>query len=339
MNKLLLITLISSLGISQLHTHEAYGQSKELVLTETGTKEYKFLFYRGYNTSMALELSASDLESMSVYSGAGNVTIKGHNGDMISVEASITLSATSPDKAINIIKEFMSLSLVKEGDEAILDSYFDFHQRSNFREAVNPNGFFSAPVRKIDLVVNVPKNLALKVNDRSGDLSIEGIENDLSVNDRSGYLKIKNVNGNLRVKDSSGDMSLLNINEKGGSDKTLRINDNSGYVKLDRVSGNVHLTDKSGDIDIRRVTGDVVLRDASGDLHIGEVDGDLQLSDASGDIRADNINGNFTVQDNSGGIYVNYVAMNVHVRDAGSGDLRIKSYDGKISGDLRRLYR
>ena len=339
MNKLLLIFFILFLCLSYLYTPESCGQSKELVLTETGTKDYKFLFYKGYNTNMTLQLSARDLESMAVHSGAGNVTIRGYDADVISVEASITISATSPEKAVYIIKEFMSLSLEKEGSKAILDSFFDFHKRSNFKEAINPNGFFTAPVRRIDLVVNVPEKLALKVSDRSGDLKIEDMENDLYVNDRSGNLHVRNVNGSLRLKDTSGDLQLVNINASNGTGKTIRITDNSGMISMDRVNGAINLSDNSGDISINRITGNAVLRDTSGNLHLGDVDGDLKLHDSSGDIRTGSITGNLTLHDNSGGVYVNHVAGNVHIGNAGSGDLRIKSYDGKISGDLRRLYK
>lgn len=339
MNKLLLSPFILILCFIYLYPYQSCGQTKELQLDETGTKDYKFLFYKGYNGNMNLELPASELESFKVHSGAGNVSVKGYDSDVITVEASITVSATSAEKAVYVVKEFMDLSLEKEGSKAILTSHFDFHRRSNFKEAINPNGFFTAPVRKIDLVIFVPKNLKVTVDDRSGDLKIENIENDLHVVDRSGDLQIKNVNGNLRVNDTSGDLKLSNVNVHNSVGKMVRISDNSGTMRLDRVNGTVSISDNSGDININKVIGNVVLRDTSGDLYIGEINGDLKLSDASGDIRADDIMGNFTVHDNSGGIYVNYVAKNVHVGSAGSGSLNIRSYDGKISGDLKRLYR
>ncbi|MDN5213455.1 hypothetical protein QQ020_15400 [Fulvivirgaceae bacterium BMA12] len=364
---------------TQSFIDHANAQSEELVLKKIDEKEYKVLFYKGFTTSKTLQLSADDLKALTVNSGAGHVTVRGHDSDVITVEADVVLSAVSIKRAVRIVEEFMHLSLFREGDKAILESRFNFQKRNDFLEAINPDGFFSAPARKIDLVVNVPKNLALSIYDRSGDLEIADIENDLTVDDRSGNLHIKNIHGNLNLKDSSGDMELIDINTNNGAKKMVKINDNSGAINLVRVNGNLtlrdssgdmrlanintnqgvenmikitdnsgsisleningnlNLRDSSGDIDMRNMNGNITLRDTSGGLNIGKVDGDLKLTDSSGDIRANNINGHFTLNDSSGNVHVDYVAKNVHVHGAGSGDLFIKKYDGKISGDLRKL--
>ena len=379
MKKNLLVLFFLSFCFVQLLFNRVHAQSGELELKKIDTKEYKVLFYKAFTAETTLQLSAGDLKALTVNSGAGNVLVNGHDSDVISVEANIVISAVSTDRALSIIKKFMSLSLEKEGDRAILESHFDFHKRSNFLEAINPNGFFSAPVRMIDLVVNVPRNLALSVNDRSGDLKIEDIRNNLWVNDRSGNIHINNItgnltikdssgdlallnvnvgdntaktvhifdksgamnleqiNGNLRLKDTSGDLRLVNINQDHGVNKTVRIVDNSGGISLHNVHGDLNLSDTSGDIAMKNIKGNVTLKDSSGGLSIDKIDGDLKLRDSSGDVRANDINGNLTLNDSSGGVYVDYVAKNVHVQDAGSGDLRIKKYGGKITGDLRRL--
>ena len=86
MNKLLLSSFILFLCFVHLCPYQSFGQSKELVLSETGTKDYKFLFYRGYNGNTNLQLPASGLESFKVRSGAGNVSVKGHDSDVINVD-------------------------------------------------------------------------------------------------------------------------------------------------------------------------------------------------------------------------------------------------------------
>lgn len=332
---LLLLTLCTPLSLSAL----AGGRSDSLTLERINERELRFLYYKGFGAEKNLQLSATNLEELAMESGAGNVVVKGHDSDVIEVKARIVLSARSIGRAVAIADEFLVLSLERLGGKALLKSYFDFHRRNDFSEAINPNGFFSAPVRKIDLVVYVPQHLAVSVRDRSGDLFIEGIENDLVVKDRSGYVEIKNVKGNLKLSDSSGDVKLVNINAGNGDKKRIKITDRSGTIKLTNANADIELFDRSGDIRLSKVSGDVFLRDASGHLHIEDIRGDLKLVDASGDIRASDIGGHVTLTDNSGGIYVNQVAKNVHVKSAGTGDLHIRNYDGKISGDLRRLSR
>ncbi len=317
----------------------ASGKSDSLELKRINEREFRFLYYKGFSAEKTLQLSSKDLLTLAVESGAGNVEIKGYDADVIKVKADIVLSARSIGRAATIVEEFMDLSLEKLGSKALLKSHFDFHQRNNLSEAVNPNGFFSSPVRKIDLVVYVPKYLAVTVNDRSGDLFIEGIENDLTVRDRSGFLEIKNIKGNLKLKDSSGDIKLVNINTREEEKKRITISDRSGTIRLKGANADIELFDRSGDISIGKISGNISLTDASGHLFIEEIEGNLKLNDASGDIKATDINGNVTLSDNSGGVYVNHVTQSVHVKNAGTGDLQIRNYDGSISGDLRRLGR
>ena len=336
MKNVLLLLIMSASCFSSLL---AGGKPDSLVLERMNEREFRFLYYKGFSTEKTLQLSSKDLADLAVVSGAGKVVVKGHDAEMIKVEADIVLSARSMGRAITIVEDFMVLSLKKFGKKALLKSYFDFHQRNDLSEAVNPNGFFSAPVRKIDLVVYVPKHLALTVEDRSGDLSIEGIENDVVVKDRSGNLMIKDIKGNLKLKDSSGDVKLVNINAGESEKKMIKISDRSGTIKLTGANADIELFDRSGDISMSEISGDVFLSDASGHLFIKEIQGDLELNDASGDIKATDINGNITLNDNSGGVYVDHVTQSVHVKNAGTGDLRIRNYEGRISGDLRRLGR
>ncbi|TRX56171.1 DUF4097 domain-containing protein [Fulvivirga sp. M361] len=339
MHKYLLTATLLCLGF--LLFPSVYGSVLQdtLELKRVDNSENKVLFYRVYAAKTTMELSKQDISKLSMSTGAGRVIVKGTDSDVIQVEAEIVLSAKNIDRAANIIQKFMVLSLEKEGGRASLKSHFDFHQRSDFAEAFNPNGFFSAPVRKIDLVVKVPKEMALSISDRSGDLSIEDMESNLAVTDRSGNIKIKNVQGDLKLDDSSGDIKLQDLNKNGNTNAVISINDRSGVIHLDHVNGNIKLSDRSGDVAIKNTKGNIQLGDASGNLDIQKIDGDLKLVDASGDIKARDITGNITLDDNSGGIYVSNVAKDIHVYSAGTGDLKIRNYDGKLSGDLKRLYK
>lgn len=132
---------------------------------------------------------------------------------------------------------------------------------------------------QLDLVVELPSNLPVRVTDGSGETWIRDIGAG-NVRDGSGALEITNVSGNLVVSDGSGSMVIRKV---GG---TVEITDGSGSIEVDEVGNNVIVTDGSGSMDISNVRGNVIVE-----------------NDGSGGITVSNVGGDFTVRnDGSGGV-------------------------------------
>ncbi|CAA9353123.1 MAG: hypothetical protein AVDCRST_MAG11-3639 [uncultured Gemmatimonadaceae bacterium] len=114
--------------------------------------------------------------------------------------------------------------------------------------------------RLLDLVVEVPRGLAARIEDGSGSVEVRGV-GALTLHDGSGGVEVDDVasadiedgSGSLRVRDVRGD---------------LRVRDGSGSVEAERVGGTFTVErDGSGSIDAREVAGDfVVERDGSGGI-------------------------------------------------------------------------
>ena len=124
----------------------------------------------------------------------------------------------------------------------------------------------------LDLVVEVPKSLALDVEDRSGELEIRGV-GPLDLVDNSGEATVEDVGGRLRVRDGSGE---------------LRIRD---------VRGDVTLEDGSGGIHLRMIRGSVTVdRDGSGEFEADDVTGSIRIdSKGSGSVDVAHVGGDFVV--------------------------------------------
>jgi hypothetical protein len=124
----------------------------------------------------------------------------------------------------------------------------------------------------LDLVVEVPKTLALDVEDRSGELEIRGV-GQLDLVDHSGDATVEDVGGRLRVHDGSGE---------------LRIRD---------VRGDVTLEDGSGGIHLRTIRGSVTVdRDGSGEFEAEDVTGSVRIaSKGSGSVDVAHVGGDFVV--------------------------------------------
>src|SRR5215208_43656 len=125
--------------------------------------------------------------------------------------------------------------------------------------------------RGLDLVLEVPDDIALDVEDGSGDLEIRGV-GDIELRDGSGDIELTDV-GSVRVEDGSGELKIRNV--RGD----VTISDGSGRIDVRTVSGTVTVrTDGSGSIDVSDVGGDFVVgRDGSGGIAHTQVRGDVRI--------------------------------------------------------------
>ena len=167
---------------------------------------------------------------------------------------------------------------------------------------------FGSSYSYIDLTVRMPVDLALEVDDGSGDADVSNVAS-LRFTSGSGDLKAHHVVGDVVVKVGSGDAIIddigsLNVERVGSGD--IRASNSRGDIKVGHVgSGDVTFADVRGSVRIESVgSGDVGVRRASGDVEIGSI--------GSGDVTVDGIGGNFIVH------------------SAGSGDLHHHQVTGKV---------
>jgi len=100
-----------------------------------------------------------ELRELNLDAGAGSLEISGVSGlDEIKVMATILVPDRDADKARKMIESDLILTLEKHGDAAVLTAQFD----------LGPRNFGDSP--SVQLVVQMPDNLDLKVDDGSGSL-------------------------------------------------------------------------------------------------------------------------------------------------------------------------
>jgi hypothetical protein len=226
----------------------------------------KGLFADGWGTAnlsknVQLALAADSIVQLSIDAGAGDLEITGVAGQSeIIVVAKVLGEKLNDDDYV--------LTLKKEGDKALLIAQF------------NNNTYNS---ERIDLEVSMPSSLALVVDDKSGDISIESVSNGLTLNDRSGDIELSNIAGLMRIEDRSGDVTGEDL--RGD----VIINDRSGEIRLKNVVGDVNIDDSSGDIRATNISGVVTVEDSSGDINVNGADDFKLISDGSGDVSLRNI--------------------------------------------------
>ena len=255
-----------------------------------------------HNEQKVLHLDADNLKWLHAKVGAGELSIKGVRGQKnVQVEADIH-SYDNDD---------YTLTLEKNGDQAKLVAEFD----SSFN-------FNRSPY--INLVVTVPEDLALNINDGSGPIDVREVDADIQISDGSGDINI--IGGhNIDIQDGSGSIVVDNPNNH------VEIADGSGDIDI-KGGQNIEINDGSGNIDVRDSHGDLDINDGSGSINIKQVDGDLDINDGSGAINVNNIDGKVKIHDGSGSINVKY-AKGLKVVNSGSGSLNFKHIDGPVSVD------
>lgn len=217
-----------------------------------------------FSKNLQLAVVGDSIVQLNIDAGAGDLEITG-----TAVHSEISVIAKVFGKELN--DDDYVLSFEKEGDKAVLIAQF------------KDNTYSSA---KIDLEVTMPSSLALLVDDKSGDISIESVSNGLTLNDRSGDIKLSNIAGLVKIVDRSGDI----VGE--GLRGDVSINDRSGEIYLRDVVGDINIDDSSGDIRATNVSGVVTVEDSSGDINIDGAADFILKDDSSGDVSLRNIKNN-----------------------------------------------
>jgi hypothetical protein len=188
----------------------------------------------------------------------------------------------------------------REGDRLVLKATNDSHW--------NIGLFGGGHYAWLDLHVQVPANLAIKLQVGSGDAWIDGVAS-LDSDTGSGDLKVHGIAGALVVNAGSGDVDATDI----GSLRTGSIG--------------------SGDVQARGVRGDVAVGHVgSGDLRLDDVHGSVGIDAmGSGDATLQRIGGSVDVGSmGSGDVDVDTVGGNLTVRSSGSGDVDYRNVKGTV---------
>ncbi|QQX80196.1 hypothetical protein JK628_22465 [Shewanella sp. KX20019] len=213
-----------------------------------------------------IKIEAAGIDTLVADTGAGDLKIQGVVGlTQITVIADIyTYGDIKAD-----------LTLDKKGSNAKLVAEFD----SNINFSRSPY---------IDLTIQVPADMMLKLEDGSGDIEISNVTANIQLEDGSGDLSIQGGN-NLNIIDGSGSVSISNTTG------TLTLEDGSGSINLNGIGGDTNIDDGSGDMTVTNVNGHVVIDDGSGDIEVDNTKGLSIVDSGSGDLSVDNINGSVSM--------------------------------------------
>jgi hypothetical protein len=214
-----------------------------------------------YSATREAAIDAAGANRIYVSAGSGSLRVEGKPGLR---QARVRGTACASDRKL---LDEIQLSATRNGSEVRVranDSDLDLRSREYAR---------------LDVVIEVPENLATEIDDSSGDIELFGL-------------------GAVDLTDGSGGILIDDL--RGG----LTIEDGSGEIKITGVRGDLKIHDGSGSIDALDVAGLVDIQDGSGEINLTKILRDVLISDSSGGIDVEDVGGSFTVRnDGSGGIH------------------------------------
>jgi hypothetical protein len=127
-----------------------------------------------------------------------------------------------------------------------------------------------------------------------------------------------------RIDDGSGATWISGLGD-------AEINDGSGELTVEDMRGSVEIIDGSGAVGVTDVAGSLTIEDGSGELTIRGVRGAVRIEDGSGSIEVADSGSDVEIDDGSGSIDVARVAGSLTVSDDGSGRIRHRDVQGRVS--------
>jgi hypothetical protein len=257
------------------------------------------------------------INNLKIRVGAGKLEIRGESRADFAIDGTITGYARKTARAEEILAE-VELHDLTRGDTLTLEA--------KGPENLNNEGY------AIDLVLIVPDDIALDVEDGSGNISVENVQGGIRIDDGSGAIELGLVGGKTRISDGSGEIIIRDLDtSRGGSGPDqIRISDGSGEIEMKDIVGEVRINDGSGEIVVTGLYGSIEIEDGSGAIRLDDVTGSVEITDGSGSMRIENILGDVGITDGSGGIKVDEISGDRRVHSAGSGGIDIGRFSGSV---------
>lgn len=237
-------------------------------------------FAGSYQENRQIDMSAKGIDMLVVTCGAGLLNVRGVDDlKRLKVTAVIEIEVDEGKDLRKTIDNHLRLTLEKRNNKALLSSDINI---------VFPEKLES----RINLKVEIPKGMHLKIVDGSGPINVWDLLGNLAIDDDSGSIEVENVVGSITVNDSSGSIAINNVAGK------VVVKDGSGFIEISNINGDVFIVDGSGDILVVHIDGNVAVTDGSGDIDISDVASNLSIREAgSGALNIGRITGKVSTPD------------------------------------------
>lgn len=164
---------------------------------------------------------------------------------------------------------------------------------------------------RFDLDLQLPKQIALSMSTRRGNLSVSQREGNVDLNTDRGNISAENVtgatslhlrHGSVNVKTVTGNVQVDGEVEDGSvSDVTGTLEFNAGYngnVQLSHIGQHLHLKSVRTDLQLAKLDGEISM--GHGDIRATALAGPVKLNTRSNEVHFDEVSGEVDVENRNG---------------------------------------
>jgi len=305
---LLLLLIIVIAGLAAHHSSDVNweGMRDQIQIDD----DLGGMFGTAYTFDDTIEQSFPPGGSLRIVSDRGTINVTPADGNTIRVAVHKKLYANNQEDA-NRYNEGTKPQITLNGSNVLLNA--------------NTNGAGDHGVQT-DMDVFVPRDAAVEVASKRGDVSISTRKADVKLTVQHGDIALNEIAGSAKMSLDKGSIRASNIS--GDVDIDGRVDD----VTLEDVKGAVRLNgDFFNDIRLSKIGRTVEFKSARSDIALASVPGDLQISGDS--LRATDASGPMRLITRSKEIHLEGVTGDIQVENA-NGDIEIHAADKLPMGKM-----
>jgi hypothetical protein len=218
------------------------------VFGPSGSLGVSWAFEQGFIPPVEVELHPNDalsdlsgveiLEISSHGGRGGNITIRGETdgqSDRIEVNSLVTQPGPTAEKAAALAKEW-DIRIEKTGKTALI-------------HVKRPINVSSRMAGRFDLDIRVPSDITIKVDNQHGSVTVRNVAT-CSVNNRFGEVDIEGVRGNVTVTNAHGQVSVTGPAEGTVDGAKIVVGNEFGPVNIIDPGCPIMVTNKHNEVDV-----------------------------------------------------------------------------------------
>lgn len=250
--------------------------------------------FKAFTDVLAENFPVSEDNSMVITAIPGNIHVEGVDDDQVALSATRVVWAPSAAAGMDAL-EALTLEAGKNQETLVFKT-----------SAGTDISAYGCESYRVDLNIQVPRTMPLKIQAAEGITTILGVGAGGSIEQGKGEVVIENAGGSFIVKNNSGAVSLKNC--RGPVDITTRY----GATTLEQVQGDIRVDAEEGRTHIDAPGGGVYIRNRRGDVRL---------------LSLEPIKGNYDILVEEGG-------LNAFIDPGSNASVTIKTVGGRVQSAL-----
>ena len=192
----------------------------------------------------------------------GDVEILPSDSNQITLDVRKTIRAVNETEAGRLSTEFV-YAITNSGPG----------EQSRFRIAASFNRRFKA-----SLSIRVPRRSQVSVENRNGNVTMQGLSGNQEIANRFGDVEIHNISGMVKIKNQNGSVRVEDIGD------SVTISNSFGPINAANVRGELKINGRNNEIEIDHVDKDIDAESAFQNVTIRDPKAAVKVSSRNGEV-------------------------------------------------------